>query len=125
MKTWLVSLSLIVLFINNIQSLKIDEYIKSVEELILDEQFLEDYTKWSFKLFSQPDYIYGPQPDTFPCEVPIKDARNDPITVHSLRPIDVQCVGALGDSLTAGLGAHALTPIGLFTENRGQIFYRI
>jgi phospholipase B1 len=119
MKSWLISLSLIVLLINNIKSLKIDEYTKLIEELILDEQFLEDYTKWSFKLFSQPDYIYGKKPGAYPCDIPEKGARNDPITVHSLRPIDVQCVGAIGDSLTAGLGAHALTPIGLFTENRG------
>jgi hypothetical protein len=43
-----------------------------------------------------------------------------PTSVHTLRPSDVKCVGALGDSLTAGLGAHAITPIGLFYENRGK-----
>ncbi|CAF4354272.1 unnamed protein product, partial [Rotaria sordida] len=30
-----------------------------------------------------------------------------------------KCIGAIGDSLTAGLGAHALTPVGLFLEYRG------
>jgi hypothetical protein len=119
MKSWLICLSLIVLVINNIKSLKVDEYIQAIEEKIVDEQFLEDYTNWSLKLFSESDYIYGKKPEPFPCEIPSQVERNDPITVHSLRPIDVQCVGALGDSLTAGLGAHALTPIGLYTENRG------
>jgi len=119
MKSWFISLSLILLVINNIKSLKIDEYISSVEELILDEHFLEEYTKRSLKLFSEPDYIYGQKPDPFPCNIHINRTRNDPITVHTLRPNDVQCVAALGDSLTTGLGAHALTPIGLFTENRG------
>jgi hypothetical protein len=44
--------------------------------------------------------------------------------VHQLRPEDIQCVAALGDSLTAGLGAHAATPIGLVTENRGRTIDR-
>ena len=43
-----------------------------------------------------------------------------PTSVHALRPSEIKCVGALGDSLTAGLGAHALTPVGLFFENRGK-----
>jgi hypothetical protein len=114
--------SLLIIFsiLIKINSLKIDEYISSLEELTRDEQFLEDYTRWSLKLFSSEDYIYGKQLKDFPCKIPSVERLNDPITVHSLRPIDVQCVGALGDSLTAGLGAHALTPIGLFTEYRGK-----
>ncbi|CAF3909934.1 unnamed protein product [Rotaria sp. Silwood1] len=42
-----------------------------------------------------------------------------PKSVHELRPGDIQCVAAMGDSLTAGLGAKAKTPIGLVTEYRG------
>lgn len=102
-----------------INSLKLDEYISSIEELIQDANFLEEYTKWSLKLFSTKDYIYGKQFDQFPCQINSKRQFNETITVHKLRPNDIQCVGAIGDSLTAALGAHALTPIGLFTENRG------
>ena len=116
-------LLLIILFINQINSLKLDEYVNTLEEIIKDEEFLEEYTKWSLKLFSQEDYIYGKKPGAFPCEIHKNEAREDPITVHTLRPADVQCVAALGDSLTAALGAHALTPIGLFTENRGKLFF--
>ncbi|CAF3768328.1 unnamed protein product [Rotaria sp. Silwood1] len=42
-----------------------------------------------------------------------------PTSVHALRPGDIQCVAALGDSLTAGMGAHAITPLGVLLENRG------
>ncbi|UJR38639.1 hypothetical protein I4U23_031304 [Adineta vaga] len=115
MLKFLLILSLII----NINSLKIDEYISSVEVLIQDEKFLEEYTKWSLKLFSTEDYIYGKQNQQFPCEINSKRQINNSLTVHTLRPNDIQCVGAIGDSLTAGLGAHALTPVGLFTENRG------
>ena len=113
------SFFILIFLIININSLKLDEYISSIEELIQDANFLEEYTKWSLKLFSTKDYIYGKQFDKFPCEINFKRQFNETITVHKLRPNDIQCVGAIGDSLTAGLGAHALTPIGLFTENRG------
>ncbi|CAF4396932.1 unnamed protein product [Rotaria sp. Silwood2] len=42
-----------------------------------------------------------------------------PTSVHALRPGDIQCVAAMGDSLTAAMGAHAITPIGVLLENRG------
>ncbi|CAF3349166.1 unnamed protein product [Rotaria sp. Silwood2] len=90
-----------------------------IDELSRDKNFLKDYAEWSFKLFSQPDYIYGRSPSEFPCPIPKTKRNNNPKTVHELRPSDIQCVAALGDSLTAGLGAHAVTPAGLFTENRG------
>ena len=98
----------------------VDNYTAYVEELMLDEKFLDEYAKWSFQLFSQPDYLYGDLNKTFPCAI-TKDS-NVPTSVHALRPSDVKCIGAMGDSLTAGLGAHAITPIGLFYENRGWNF---
>jgi len=101
------------------KSLKVDDYVSDIEDLIANKQFVEDYKNWAFKLFSDPDYLYGKKPGDFPCTIPSEKVRNDPITVHNLRPSDVQCVGAIGDSLTAGLGANALTPIGLYTEYRG------
>jgi hypothetical protein len=101
-------------------ALEINNYTAYIEELMQDEKFLDEYARWSFQLFSQPDYLYGDLNKTFPCQ-DTKDS-SAPTSVHSLRPSNVKCVGAMGDSLTAGLGAHAITPIGLFFENRGLSF---
>lgn len=117
--SWYYSL-LFILIINQIQSLKIDEYISTIDSLLLDSHFVDEYRKWTLKLLEDPDYLYPKKPyQAFPCEIPQTTARNEPTTVHNLRPSDVQCVAAIGDSLTAALGAYATTPIGLFTENRG------
>ncbi|CAF0829355.1 unnamed protein product [Adineta steineri] len=119
MKYSLVSLLFVSLIVLKTSSLKSDEYIDALEDLIKNEEFVEEYSLWSLKLFTTKDYIYGPKPKNFPCNKNLQRKVNDSITVHSLLPNDIQCVGAIGDSLTAALGAHALTPIGLFTENRG------
>ena len=121
-KLFLIALSLVLFFGNEIKSLEINDYIAGIDELMLDPNFVEEYKKWSFKLFSDPDYMYGKKPTSFPCKIPTTKDRDEPTTVHNLRPIDVQCVGAIGDSLTAALGALAATPIGLLTENRGKSF---
>lgn len=39
-------------------------------------------------------------------------------SVHKLRPSDIKVVAALGDSITAGVGAEAKTPLGLLIEYR-------
>lgn len=54
---------------------------------------------------------------TFPCEVlePLPPATS----VHKLTPADIKVVAALGDSITAGTGINAITPIGLLTQWRG------
>jgi len=119
MKSFLIGLSFILFLINGIKSLNEDEYVSRIENLLLNEQFLEEYQKWSFKLFSDPDYLHGKKPAAFPCQVSSESIPNDELTVHTLRPNDIQCVAAIGDSLTAGLGALAKTPIGLVTEYRG------
>ena len=104
-------------------ALKLENYTAYIEELMHDEKFLDEYAKWSFQLFSQPDYLYGDLNKTFPC--PANKGTTTPTTVHELRPSDIKCVGAMGDSLTAALGAHAITPVGLFFENRGTEFSSI
>ncbi|UJR07527.1 hypothetical protein I4U23_011815 [Adineta vaga] len=114
-----VCLTIFIFIISNTSSFNVTEYIDYIEELSRDEQFLEDYAQWSAELFSQPDYLYGKSHDAFPCPKLKVNQTSIPTSVHALRPSDVKCVGALGDSLTAGLGAHALTPVGLFFENRG------
>jgi phospholipase B1 len=119
MKSLLVGFSLILFLINGITSLHEDEYVLAIEKLLLNKQFLKEYEKWSSKLFSDPDYLYGEKPAAFPCQISSKPVPNEDLTVHNLRPNDIQCVAAIGDSLTAGLGAQAKTPIGLVTEYRG------
>ena len=109
----------ICLVANKIQSWKTEEYLSTVEEILLNPILLAEYEKNALKLFSDPDYAYGKAPGAFPCQLNINRTRNDPLTVHNLRPNDIQCVAAIGDSLTAGLGAQATTPIGLVTEWRG------
>jgi hypothetical protein len=108
------------LFLGETRAFDVEDYIAYIEQLSQDEQFLEEYAKWSLELFSQPDYLYGDPHKTFPC--PASKDSTVPTSVHALRPSDIKCVGAMGDSLTAGLGAHALTPIGLYLENRGTSF---
>lgn len=119
---WFV-LFFICLVVNQISSLKEDEYVSTVAQLMLNPIFLEEYDKWTSKLFSNPDYLYGPKPGVFPCQLYLNETRNDPLTAHNLRPQDIQCIAAIGDSITAGLGAQAKTPIGLVTEWRGWIYF--
>ncbi|CAF1068319.1 unnamed protein product [Rotaria sordida] len=101
-------------------ALDVENYAAYIEELSYDEKFLDEYTKWSSELFSQSDYIYGNSHGKFPCPI---DKSNEnisiPTSVHTLRPSDVKCIAAMGDSLTTGIAAHAITPIGLLMENRG------
>jgi hypothetical protein len=102
------------------QSFDVDEYLSSIDRWTVDESFFDEYTQRSLKLFSHSDYLYGNSSNRFPCTVPPRPLANQTRSVHRLRPSDIQCVGALGDSLTAALGAHAITPAGLIVENRGS-----
>ncbi|XP_005190336.2 phospholipase B1, membrane-associated-like [Musca domestica] len=60
--------------------------------------------------------------DQFPCS--LNDTRSPvrPVTVHQLRPGDIDVVAAIGDSLTAGNGAMSATALGAYTEFRGMSF---
>jgi hypothetical protein len=117
MKLVVTLLLLLAFFPSENGALDAENYTAYIEQLSQDEEFVEEYAKWSFELFSQPDYIYGDRHKKFPCA--LANDSTVPTSVHALRPSDVKCIGAMGDSLTAGLGAHAHTPIGLLFENRG------
>jgi hypothetical protein len=60
----------------------------------------------------------------FPCDTqprsPGARSVNRPNTVHRLRPGDIDVIGAMGDSLTAGTGSAAENLVELFIENRGM-----
>ena len=115
-----VLLLLVIVSFERLQSFDVDEYLSSIDQLTVDESFFDEYTQRSLELFSHSDYLYGKASDRFPCYVPPRPLINETRSVHRLRPSDIQCVGALGDSLTAALGAHAITPAGLIVENRGS-----
>lgn len=46
-------------------------------------------------------------------------SKSVPKTVHMLRPGDIDIIGAIGDSLTAGNGAFALDVLQVLLEGRG------
>ena len=45
-----------------------------------------------------------------------------PTSVHKLRPGDIDVIAAMGDSLTAGVGAFATNIIHILSESRGVSF---
>jgi len=57
----------------------------------------------------------------FPCKNR-KASKSIPTSVHRLRPADIQVVGALGDSLTVGVGARAGSVLDIAQEYRGVSF---
>ncbi|XP_031640385.1 phospholipase B1, membrane-associated [Contarinia nasturtii] len=58
---------------------------------------------------------------SFPCNPNGPGARSNvtPISAHTVRPGDIDIVGAIGDSLTAGNGAFATNILQVFIENKG------
>ena len=120
MQRFLVTLLvLFALFFYENNALNVDNYIAFIEERSRDENFLEEYTKWSSNLLSQPGYLYGSSHVKFPCRSN-KNHNTVPTSVHALHPNNIQCVGAMGDSFMTGLGARSLTPIDLLFEDRGE-----
>lgn len=58
----------------------------------------------------------------FPCNINNTRSEKRPTSVHKLRPGDIDVVGAIGDSLTAGYGLLATNPLQVLLENRGISF---
>ena len=104
----IITLSLFTILLGNVASLNLTEYVWDIGELVLDEHFVEEYMKWSFELFSQPDYLYGDLINLFLVQQRECEVRKFQHQFILLRPGDIKCVAAMGDSLTAGLGAHAI-----------------
>jgi hypothetical protein len=121
----IITLPLFFILLSNVASFNLTEYLWAVEKLALDEHFVEEYAKWSLELFSQPDYMYGASPEPFPCTTAGMRSSEVPTSVHALRSGDIQCVAAIGDSLTPAMGAHAITPLGVLLENRGELFFSL
>mgnify|MGYP002785356855 CR=1 FL=1 len=87
-------------------------YIKDFENHIKFVESIEP-NYFNYTPFSLPEY-------TFNCDTSFMKSKETPSSVHALRPGDIQVVGALGDSLTAALGAGAKTVLGLLLEYRGR-----
>lgn len=62
-----------------------------------------------------------PKSTRFPCDPsgPGRRSAVPPNSVHTLRPGDIDIIGAIGDSLTAGNGAFATNILHVFIENKG------
>ncbi|XP_005175112.1 phospholipase B1, membrane-associated-like [Musca domestica] len=62
------------------------------------------------------------QREDFPC--PLNNTRSvqRPISVHQLRPGDIDVIAAIGDSLSAGNGIYSKTFLNLAAEFRGMAF---
>ncbi|XP_011300169.1 phospholipase B1, membrane-associated-like [Fopius arisanus] len=55
----------------------------------------------------------------FPCNITAGRSKSVPTSVHKLRPGDIDVIGAMGDSLTAGFGLFGSDIHTMFVENRG------
>lgn len=55
----------------------------------------------------------------FPCPLNGTKSESNPVSVHRLRPGDIDVVGAIGDSLTAGTGLKASNVFQVLYESRG------
>lgn len=116
MKIFITVCALVCFFLTS-SAFTVQEYNAYIDELLNNQNFTDAYEKWAAELFADPEYLYGPKSNEFPCPKP--KVITPPRNIHELSPIDITCIGALGDSLTAALGAHAITPLGLLIENRG------
>ncbi len=126
MKLVVIICVLFTLFFTENLALDANNYIAYIEKLSRNETFLEEYAKWSSELFSQRDYLFGDFHAKFPCTTDNSTNKNNISTsVHTLRPSDIKCIGAIGDSFTTGLGARAITPMDLLLEDRGEMIEEI
>lgn len=65
--------------------------------------------------------IFDGREDMFPCKY-LDKSKKRPKSVHKLRPGDIDVVGALGDSITSGIGVLGKNLLQLRREYRGASF---
>lgn len=56
----------------------------------------------------------------FFCDTKEGRSKITPTSVHKLKPGDIDIIGAIGDSLTAANGAHAVNELQVILEGRGK-----
>jgi hypothetical protein len=103
-----------------------DVYRSLLGKLAQDELVLKDFVSNVRDLLTiDPNYFnYKPftgfENFTFHCDPVLFKSEQIPDSVHKLRPGDVRVVGAMGDSITAGVGTKATTILGMLVEFRGK-----
>ncbi|XP_018318544.1 phospholipase B1, membrane-associated [Agrilus planipennis] len=84
------------------------------------------FRTWLFDIpKAQSENKIQPQIDeTVPFSCPLNNTRSPerPTNVNKLRPGDIDVIGAMGDSLTAGFGLLATNLVSVLFENRGLSF---
>ncbi|KAK9721446.1 GDSL-like Lipase/Acylhydrolase [Popillia japonica] len=97
-------------------------YLKGRIGRILADQFIDKirYQNYRNQLQKNQDTIDDSAP--FPCDTIGFRSDKKPDSVHRLKPGDIDVIGAMGDSLTAGFGALSHTLLDLFRDYRGVSF---
>jgi hypothetical protein len=101
----------------------LDDHVMKVLEIANNDTLRTEYNKRIEYLLSvEPNYFdYAPfllRESPFTCDTTKSDET--PTSVHRLRPGDIRIVAAVGDSITAALGAEAKTLFGMLYEYRGR-----
>lgn len=104
------------------------DFVSEYEELIFkinaDPELHEDFdNNVKYALSLDENYINHVPNTKFNCKVKPTESF-EATNVHELTPSDIKVVAALGDSITAGVGAEAITPLGLLIENRSEDYIK-
>jgi len=103
------------------------DYESDYKTLILqidsDPQLRKDFDQnIKYAISLDQNYLNYTPTVKFNCPIPNSPDLKQSGNVHELRPSDIKVVAALGDSITAGIGIKAYTPLGLLVEFRGFFF---
>ncbi len=111
-----------IIFNHQLSASNLDELIYKIKNL--SESTNENYRFQkhlaNFLLLDR-DYLSYKHNTEFNCKR-IEYTTGKPVTIDTLKPSDIRVVAALGDSLTAGLGAGASNIVELLLEYRGLAF---
>ncbi len=112
-------LILTIILTASIQATTIDDWINKVNNLSTNSSLTSDFlSNLDYLASIDPHYLNYKPEVSFNCDTSHVSPQV-PTSVHKLRPSDIKVTAALGDSLTAALGAKASTVLGLLTEYRG------
>jgi hypothetical protein len=113
------------IFTNGVLPFNLNNFRDGILKMALNDTFVKEFEKHIERIIELEPRYYSYNPfdshlNAFNC--PIIPPSDDVKSVHELKISNVKAVGALGDSLTAALGADAATILGLLTEYRGFSF---
>lgn len=94
------------------------ENILSVADVIEKKPKL----KAEYELRIQKFRYQQQQKTQFSCDVSFGRSATRPISVHKVRPGDIDVIAAFGDSISAGNGVGAQTLPGVSVQNRGEVW---